>query len=86
MRISIDDRTGSKDWGYAFHCIDGSGIVVTESQGTLIQGNRVIEQNLLPTPEIKQEDSIDVHVPHSFGRWLGADEWRTAAIDRRVRA
>ena len=55
MRISIDDRTGSKDWGYAFLCIDGSGIVVTESKGTLIPGNRVIEQNLLPSPEIPQD-------------------------------
>ena len=29
MRVSIDDRTDSRDWGYAFNCIDGSGIVVT---------------------------------------------------------
>ena len=33
MRITIDDRTGSEDWGYAFHCIDGSGIVVKHSTG-----------------------------------------------------
>jgi parallel beta helix pectate lyase-like protein len=55
MRISIDDRTNSDDWGYAFHCIDGSGIVVKHSTGTLIQGNRVVEEHLLPTPEIKEE-------------------------------
>lgn len=55
MRISIDDRTGSDDWGYAFHCIDGTGIVVKHSTGTLIQGNRVVEENLLPTPEFQEK-------------------------------
>ena len=55
MQITVDDRTGSSDWGYAFNCIDGSGIVVTESQSVLIQGNRIIESRLLPTPEIQKE-------------------------------
>jgi hypothetical protein len=55
MRISIDDRTGSEDWGYAFHCIDGTGIMVKHSTGTLIQGNRVVEEHLLPTPEVKEQ-------------------------------
>jgi hypothetical protein len=55
MRISVDDRTAGTDWGYAFKCIDGTGIEVRYSKGTLIQGNRVIEQNLLPTPEIKEQ-------------------------------
>jgi hypothetical protein len=53
MRVSIDDRTGSSDWGYAFRCTDGSGISVSYSTGTLIEGNRVVEENLVPTPEIK---------------------------------
>ncbi|MBI5397442.1 MAG: right-handed parallel beta-helix repeat-containing protein [Verrucomicrobia bacterium] len=55
MRITVDDRTRGTDWGYAFKCIDGTGIAVSYSQGTLIQGNRVIEQNLLPTPEIQKQ-------------------------------
>lgn len=55
MRISVDDRTSSPDWGYAFRCIDGTGIAVSYSKGTLVQGNRVIEQNLLPTPEIQKK-------------------------------
>jgi parallel beta helix pectate lyase-like protein len=58
MRVSIDDRTDSRDWGYAFNCIDGSGIVVTYSRGTLIQGNRIIEHNLLPTLAVKQEYNL----------------------------
>jgi len=53
MRVSIDDRTGAKDWGYAFNCTDGTGISVSHSTGTLIEGNRVIEENLAPTPGIK---------------------------------
>ncbi|MFA7004294.1 MAG: hypothetical protein WC429_09675, partial [Verrucomicrobiia bacterium] len=55
MRISVDDRTAGTDWGYAFKCSDGTGIEVRYSKGTLIQGNRVIEQNLLPTPEIQKQ-------------------------------
>lgn len=55
MCITVDDRTASADWGYAFKCSDGTGIEVRYSKGTLIQGNRVIEQNLLPTPEIQKQ-------------------------------
>lgn len=58
MRIAVDDRTASPDWGYAFHCIDGSGIVVNASTGTLIQGNRITEQELLPTPEIQEKHKL----------------------------
>ena len=53
MRVTIDDRTSSEDWGYAFNCTDGTGISVSYSTGTLIEGNRIIEENLVPTPEIK---------------------------------
>lgn len=62
MRISVDDRTRSADWGYAFKCIDGTGIAVSYSKGTLIQGNRVIEQNLLPTPEIQKKFDLGTFV------------------------
>lgn len=43
MRVSVDDRTHSLEWGYAFNCTDGTGIQVTACQGTLIEGNTVIE-------------------------------------------
>jgi len=55
MRITVDDRTKSLDWGYAFKCMDGSGIVVVNSKGTLIQGNRIREENLLPTKENQEK-------------------------------
>jgi hypothetical protein len=58
MRVSIDDRTASEDWGYAFNCTDGTGIKVIASTGTLIEGNRVVEDNLLPTPEMKAQHTL----------------------------
>jgi len=54
-RIAIDDRTAGTVYGYAFNCIDGTGIAVRTTQGLLLQGNRVIERNLLPTREIKDK-------------------------------
>lgn len=76
MRISIDDRTGSEDWGYAFHCIDGTGIVVKHSTGTLIQGNRVVEDDLLPTPEIKEK--------YHLGEFVKKNEVKGAIISQKV--
>ena len=58
MTLSVDDRTASKDWGYAFNCIDGTGINIQDSQGTLIEGNRVIEETYLPTEEIKNKHKL----------------------------
>lgn len=58
MTISIDDRTAGTDWGYAFRCIDGTGIAVNSCTATLVQGNRVIEQDLLPTQEVQQKHKL----------------------------
>jgi len=49
--IAIDDRTASPLYGYAFRAIDGTGILVNGSTGTVIESNRVIEDRLLPTKE-----------------------------------
>ena len=62
MRVSIDDRTQSNDWGYAFNCTDGTGISVDYSTGTLIEGNRVIEDNFVPTPEVKAKYKLGDYV------------------------
>lgn len=48
MRVSVDDRTASPEWGYAFNCTDGTGISVNQSTGILIDSNRVIESRLTP--------------------------------------
>jgi hypothetical protein len=53
--ITVEDRLTNPLAGYAFQCIDGSGIVVTASQGTLIQGNRVTEDHLRPTRATKEK-------------------------------
>lgn len=62
MRVSIDDRTQSTDWGYAFNCTDGTGINVTYSTGSLVEGNRVIEDNFVPTPEVKAQYKLGDYV------------------------
>lgn len=54
-RVSIDDRTGTEIYGYAFKCIDGTGIVVDASNDTLIEGCRVVEETMLPTPEVQKK-------------------------------
>jgi nitrous oxidase accessory protein NosD len=58
MCVSVDDRMKSKLYGYAFNCIDGTGISSGYSKGMLIQGNRVIENRLLPTVEMKEKFSL----------------------------
>jgi len=55
MCISIDDRTATPFYGYAFRCIDGTGIELVDCLGTLVRGNHIIERNLLPTPETKEK-------------------------------
>ena len=57
-RIAVDDRTDSELYGYAFRAIDGTGILVNNSVGTVIEGNRIIEEALLPTREMKKEHQL----------------------------
>lgn len=58
-RISIDDRTANKDlYGYAFRCIDGNGIAVSYSTGTLIEGNTILGEHLRPTLENKKKHDL----------------------------
>jgi hypothetical protein len=52
--IAVDDRTSNTNCGYAFNCIDGTGIAVFASMGILIQGCRVIESRLAPSPETQK--------------------------------
>jgi hypothetical protein len=59
-RIAVDDRTKSS--GFAFNCIDGSGINVNGSRSVLIRGCRIVELNLLPSPENKEKFQL--------GKWV----------------
>lgn len=83
MRVSIDDRTQSKDWGYAFHCTDGTGIDVGYSTGTLIEGNRVIEDNFLPTEEVKKKHKLGDYVKKNpvKGELMSQQAWDSNYTD-----
>lgn len=76
MRVSIDDRTANKELGYAFNCTDGTGINATYSTGTLVEGNRIIEDNLVPTPEIKAK--------HKLGDFVKKNEEKGAIINQQM--
>lgn len=54
-RIAIDDRTKTSFLGYAFTCIDGTGLTLRNCTGALISGNRVVEQRMIPTPALKEK-------------------------------
>jgi len=57
-RIAVDDRTKTSFLGYAFRCIDGTGISVNSSIGVMVANNRIIERRMLPTPELKAKYSL----------------------------
>lgn len=83
MRITIDDRTANGDWGYAFRCIDGTGISVRSSVGTSIQSCRVVEHHLLPTPEVKEKFHLGEFVKKNAarGRLVSQDTWDGEYVD-----
>ncbi|HEY4263469.1 MAG TPA: right-handed parallel beta-helix repeat-containing protein [Schlesneria sp.] len=77
MTIAIDDRTANVALlGYAFRCIDGTGIVCDRCRGTLIQGNLIIEENLRPTPEIKAQ--------HQLGKFTKKNPTKGSLISQEV--
>jgi hypothetical protein len=75
-RISVDDRTQSENYGYAFRCIDGSGIVVVDCEGTTVQNCRVVERRLLPTPAVKEE--------YQLGHFTKKNEQKGALVSQQV--
>ncbi|MBX7209564.1 MAG: right-handed parallel beta-helix repeat-containing protein [Verrucomicrobiaceae bacterium] len=70
MRVSVDDRTKPDDTGYAFNCTDGTGISVAYSTGTLIEGNRIIEEVFFPTPEVRDQYKLGKFVKKNRNRGL----------------
>ena len=77
MRVTVDNRTGSLEWGYAFNCTDGTGISISYSTGTLVEGNRIIEERLVPTPEIKATYKLGDYVKKNpvKGTLLSQQAW-----------
>ena len=77
MTITVDDRTQNAELlGYAFRCIDGSGIALNGCSESLIQGNRIVEEHLRPTPELKAE--------HRLGSFVKKNPTRGALISQAV--
>jgi len=83
MRVTVDDRTASPDWGYAFQCTDGTGISVSYSSGTLIEGNKVIEERLIPTPAIQKEYNLGQYVKRNpqKGNFISQQAWDAGYTD-----
>jgi len=83
MRVSIDDRTQSKDWGYAFNCTDGTGISVSYSTGSLIEGNRIIEDNFVPTEEVRKKHKLGDYVKKNpvKGELMNQQAWDSNHTD-----
>lgn len=51
--LAIDDRTASPLYGYAFRCIDGTGILLSNCTGATLLNNRIVEETWLATRENK---------------------------------
>ena len=66
--IAVDDRTASPHYGYAFNCIDGTGIAANGCPGLLVQRNEVIEKRLRPTPEMKERYKLGEFVQRSAAK------------------
>jgi len=75
-RISIDDRTASPLYGYAFNCIDGHGVQVRLTTAVMICNNRIIERRMLPTPELKAK--------HRLGQWVKKNEQKGRVISQKT--
>mgnify|MGYP003645939894 CR=1 FL=1 len=75
--VAIDDRTDSPLYGYAFRAIDGTGILVNGSSGTVIESNRIIEDRLLPTREAMAEYKLgEVTIrPAEKGKLMPQEAW-----------
>lgn len=75
--LFIDDRMNPPDlYGYAFQCIDGTGIKVHHSNGIIIRGNRVVESHFTPTKENVEKLGLGkiTKVAEKLGRLAPVDE------------
>lgn len=83
MRVTVDDRTQGEVSGYAFRCTDGTGIMVRYCTGTLIEGNRVIEENFLPSRADKEKYQLGDFVKKNpeKGPHLSQQAWDAGYTD-----
>lgn len=57
-RLTVDDRTANEPYGYAFRVIDGMGIKAVMCRDLALESNRVLEEALLPSPELKAQNDL----------------------------
>lgn len=83
MKVSIDDRTQGDVSGYAFRCTDGTGIMVRYCQGTLIEGNHVIEETYFPSKESRDKFKLGAFVKKNpqKGPHLSQQAWEAGYTD-----
>jgi hypothetical protein len=74
MTVSVDDRTASPHYGYAFYCIDGTAIAAFSCRDLLLQANRILEENLRPTRQTKDR--------HQLGRFSKRAPTKGSLISR----
>lgn len=83
MRVTVDDRTHSQEWGYAFNCTDGTGLSIQACTGTLIEGNRILEERLRPTPELKAQHKLGDWIKRNpvRGNFINEETWQRGYTD-----
>jgi parallel beta-helix repeat protein len=83
-RIAVDDRTASPEYGYAFFCIDGTGIAGENCEGLKVQDNRILEYALMPDRETKEKYRLGSLTEGAYPEKFGALGERTVGKKRYV--
>jgi hypothetical protein len=83
MTLSVDDRTRSPHYGYAFNCIDGTGIGASNCRGLSLAGNRIVEQRLRPTPELQARHHLGQFVKRAptKGALINPKTWHEGSVN-----
>ncbi len=83
MTLSVDDRTSNPHFGYAFNCIDGTGICITQCRDVLLLGNRILEEHVKPTREFKEEHQLGKFVKRTAnkGDLVNQATWDSGSVN-----
>lgn len=83
MCVAIDDRTQGTVSGYAFRCSDGTGIMVRYCTGTLVEGNRVVEEVFSASKEVRDRYKLGDFVKKNpeKGPLLSQQAWEANYTD-----
>jgi hypothetical protein len=83
MTLGVDDRTSSPHYGYAFNCIDGTGIGASRCRGLLLEGNRIIELEYRPAEDLKRRHRLGEFIKRAPGRGTLVNEatWKAGYVN-----